>query len=86
MGKFVSKYFTSLTLDSEMGVVSTEDTDEIWKTEKEEAQVQPEGWERVGGNEVLLRWGGCGSRKEGMAFSGHVPRYRMVRFGGHLTS
>ncbi len=36
LGKFVSEYFTSLTLDSRSGVVSTEDTDEIWKTVKEE--------------------------------------------------
>jgi hypothetical protein len=34
----VSEYFTPLTLGSQMGVVSTEDTDdEIWKTAKEEA-------------------------------------------------
>ncbi len=37
VGKFVSEYFTSLTLDSRSGVVSTEDTDEIWKTVKEES-------------------------------------------------
>jgi hypothetical protein len=29
LGKFVSEYFTPLTLDSQMGVVSTGDTDEI---------------------------------------------------------
>ena len=33
----MSEYFTPLTLGSQMGVVSTEDTDEIWKTAKEEA-------------------------------------------------
>ena len=35
LGKFVSEYFTPLTIDSRSGVVSTEDIDEIWKaTEK----------------------------------------------------
>ena len=37
LGKFVSEYFTPLTLDLQTGVVSTEDTDEIWKAAKEEA-------------------------------------------------
>ena len=32
LGKFVSEYFTPLTLDLQTGVVSTEDTDEIWET------------------------------------------------------
>jgi hypothetical protein len=31
LGKFVSEYFTPLTLDLQTGVVSTEDTDEIWE-------------------------------------------------------
>ncbi len=43
LGKFVSEYFTSLTLDSWSGVVSTEDTDEIWKTAKEEGEGQRKG-------------------------------------------
>ena len=34
LGKFVSEYFTPLTLDLLTGVVSTEDTDEIWKVTK----------------------------------------------------
>ena len=37
LGKFVSEYFTPLTLDSQTGVVSTEDTVEIWESTKEEA-------------------------------------------------
>jgi hypothetical protein len=37
LGKFVSEYFTPFTLGSQTGVVSTEDTDEIWKPVKEEA-------------------------------------------------
>ena len=37
LGKFVPEYFTPLTLDLKTGVVSTEDTDEIWETVKEEA-------------------------------------------------
>jgi hypothetical protein len=37
IGKFVSEYFTPLTLNLQIGVVSTEDTDEIWEAAKEEA-------------------------------------------------
>ena len=43
LGKFVSEYFTPLTLDSWTGVVSTEDTDEIWKTVKEETMEKVKG-------------------------------------------
>jgi hypothetical protein len=43
LGKFVSECCTPLTLDSQMGVVSTEDTDEIWKSTKEEAMEKVEG-------------------------------------------
>jgi hypothetical protein len=43
LGKFVSEYFTPLTLDSRSGVVSTEDTDEIWKASKEEAMEKAKG-------------------------------------------
>jgi hypothetical protein len=43
LGKFVSEYFTPLTLSSQMGVVSTEDTDEIWGTAKEEAMEKVRG-------------------------------------------
>ena len=46
MGKFGSEYFTSLTLDLQTGVVSTEDTDEIWETAKEEAM------EKINGREI----------------------------------
>ena len=43
LGKFVSEYFTPLTLDSRTGVVSTEDTDEIWETAKEKAMEKAKG-------------------------------------------
>ena len=43
LGKFVSEYFTPLTLDLRTGVVSTEDTDEIWKAAKEEAMEKVKG-------------------------------------------
>jgi hypothetical protein len=43
LGKFVSEYFTPLTLDSRSSVVSTEDTDKIWKTAKEEAMEKVKG-------------------------------------------
>jgi hypothetical protein len=43
LGKFVSEYFTALTLDSRSSVVSTEDTDEIWKTAKEEVMEKVKG-------------------------------------------
>ena len=46
LGKFVSEYFTPLTLDLQTGVVSTEDTDEIWETVKEEAM------EKINGREI----------------------------------
>ena len=43
LGKFVSEYFTSRTLGSQTGVVSTEDTDGIWKTTKEEVMKKVKG-------------------------------------------
>jgi hypothetical protein len=43
LGKFVSEYFTPLTLDTRSSVVSTEDTDEIWKTAKEETMEKVKG-------------------------------------------
>jgi hypothetical protein len=43
LGKFVSEYFTPLTLGLQTGVVSTEDTDEIWETVKEEAMEKTKG-------------------------------------------
>ncbi len=39
------EYFTPLTLDLQMGVVSTEDTDEIWDAAKEEAMEKTKGRE-----------------------------------------
>ena len=35
LGRFVSEYFTSLTFDTKTGVVSDEDTVEIWESVKE---------------------------------------------------
>ena len=43
LGKFVPEYFTPLTLDLQTSVVSTEDTDEIWETAKEEAMEKVRG-------------------------------------------
>jgi hypothetical protein len=43
LGKFVSTYFTPLTLDSRSDVVSTEDTEEIWKEAKEETMEKAKG-------------------------------------------
>ena len=37
LGKFVSEFFTPLTLNIRTGVVSTEDTNAIWETAREEA-------------------------------------------------
>ncbi len=45
LGKFVSEYFTPLTLGLQTGVVSTEDTDEIWDASKEEAMEKTKGRE-----------------------------------------
>ena len=42
LGKFVSEHFTPLTQDLR-GVVSTEDTEEIWKEAKEEAMDKVNG-------------------------------------------
>ena len=39
----MSEYFTSLTLNSQTGVVSTEDTVEIWETVKEESTEKVRG-------------------------------------------
>ena len=39
----MSEYFTPLTLDLQTGVVSTEDTNEIWKAVKEEAMEMVKG-------------------------------------------
>ncbi len=39
----MSEYFTPLTLDTQSSVVSTEDTDEIWKTVREEAMEKVKG-------------------------------------------
>ncbi len=47
LGKFVSEYFTPLTLDSWTGVVSTEETDEIWKATKEETMEKGRANRRV---------------------------------------
>jgi hypothetical protein len=43
LGKFVSEYFTPLTLDTQSSVVSIEDTDEIWKAVREEAMEKVKG-------------------------------------------
>jgi hypothetical protein len=43
LGKFVSEYFTPLTLDLKTDMFSTEDTGEIWESVKEEVM------EKVGG-------------------------------------
>jgi hypothetical protein len=45
LGKFVSEYFTPLTLGLQTGVVSTEDTEEIWEAAKEEAMEKVKGRE-----------------------------------------
>ena len=47
LGKFLSEFFTPLTLDLQTGVVSTgEDTDEIWEATKEETM------EKINGREI----------------------------------
>jgi hypothetical protein len=43
IGKFVSEYFIPLTLDLKTGMVSTEDTGEIWETAKEESMEKVRG-------------------------------------------
>jgi hypothetical protein len=43
LGKFVSEYWTPLTLDTQSSVVSTEDTDKIWKASREESMEKVKG-------------------------------------------
>jgi hypothetical protein len=43
LGKFVPEHFTPLTLNLQTGVVSTEDTEEIWEAAKEEATEKVRG-------------------------------------------
>jgi hypothetical protein len=43
LGKFVLEHFTSLTLDIQKGVVSVEDTTEIWETVKEDTIEKSQG-------------------------------------------
>ena len=43
LGKFVSEYFTPLTRDIQTGVVSDEDTTEIWEVSKEESMKKTRG-------------------------------------------
>ena len=65
LGRFVSEYFTSLTLDTKTGVVSDEDTEEIWESVR---------YRCGGGREVFLdqrtRWLGGQQENEG----NHPPR------------
>jgi hypothetical protein len=49
LGKFVSEYFTPLTLNLQTRVVSTEDMTEIWETEREEAIEKVRGIRHVTG-------------------------------------
>jgi hypothetical protein len=58
--KFVPEYFTPLTLDLKTGMVSTEDTDEIWEVAKKESMERPVRADspmtndrRTGGGKVL---------------------------------
>ena len=56
LGKFVSEFFTPLTLGLQTGVVSTEDTDEIWEAAREEAMEKINGREirRVGADSPVV--------------------------------
>jgi hypothetical protein len=58
--KFVPEYFTPLTLDLKTGMVSTEDTDQIWEVAKKESMERPVRADstmtddrRTGGGKVL---------------------------------
>ena len=56
LGKFVTEHFTSLTLDIKTGVVSDEDTDEIWDVAKEVAiqKVRRNKNRESGGDSLLI--------------------------------
>jgi len=45
LGRFVAEYFTPLTLDLQAGVISTEDTEAVWESAKEEAMKKTNGRE-----------------------------------------
>ena len=56
LGNFVSEHFTSLTFDIKTGVVSDEDTTEIWETAKEVAieKVRKNKNRASGGDSTLI--------------------------------
>ena len=59
LGSFVSEHFTTLTLDIKTGVVSDEDTTEIWETAKEVAieKVRRNKDRTSGGNSTVIDGG-----------------------------
>ena len=56
MGRFVSEHFSPLTLDIKTGVISDEDTTEIWETVKEVAieKVRRNKNRSSGGDSILI--------------------------------
>ena len=56
MGRVVSEHFTPLTLDIKTGVISDEDTTEIWETVKEVAieKVRRNKNRSSGGDSILI--------------------------------
>ena len=55
-GRFVSEHFTPLTLDIKTGVISDEDTEEIWETVKEVVieKVRRNKKRASGGDSILI--------------------------------
>jgi hypothetical protein len=56
LGRFVSEHFTSLTLDIKTGVISDEETEEIWEAVKEVAmeKVRRNKNRSSGGDSILI--------------------------------
>jgi hypothetical protein len=56
MGRFVSEHFTSITIDIKTGVISDEDTTEIWESVKEVAmeKVRRNKNRTSGGDSILI--------------------------------
>ena len=87
LGKFVSEYFTPLTLDLQTGVISTEDTDEIWESEKEEAMEKINGREirRAGADlpmvvEAEVEKSFCLSRTDGWVINRKTKKIVLIEF------
>jgi hypothetical protein len=87
LGKFVSEYFTPLTLGLQTEMVSTEDTDEIWEATKEETMEKINGREirRAGADspmvvEVEVEKSFCLNRPDGWVIKRKTKKIVLLEF------